>query len=299
MAQTEGYVPVEAGLKLYYRVVGDGRHTVIIPAASWLSADFGPLAEGRCLIFYDQRGRGQSDPDADESHVWTDYEVRDLEAIRQHLALGHVSIIGWSYMGGLVALYAADHPAAVTRLVLMCPISPRSGAPYENADAATQKENARLDPAGIQRLKDMQQAGLDLSDPEAYCRQFQAVITPRQMGKPQALAHMRSDPCQYPNEWRHNLVGHNRIHVPEASRTYDWRPRLSTLQAPTLVIHGSEDLIPLESSQEWTALLPNARLLTVAGSGHYPHLEAPEIYFPAVDQFLRGTWPDGAEPGQG
>src|SRR5207249_5679919 len=118
---------------------------VIIPAASWLSADLGPMVKGRRLIFYDQRGRGPSDPDADDSHIWTDYEVRDLETVRRHFALDQVSIIGWSYMGGLVALYAAEHPEAVTRLILMCPISPRSGAPYENAEATAQKENARLD----------------------------------------------------------------------------------------------------------------------------------------------------------
>jgi proline iminopeptidase len=70
---------------------------------------------------------------------------------------------------------------------------------------------------------------------------------------------------------------------------------LISIKVPTLVIHGTEDLIPLESAREWAATLPNARLFTIPEVGHYPHLEAPEIFFPAVDQFLSGEWPEGAE----
>ena len=69
---------------------------------------------------------------------------------------------------------------------------------------------------------------------------------------------------------------------------------MNRITTPALVIHGTEDLIPLESSKEWVDTLPNARLLMIEGSGHYPHLEFPEIYYPAVDQFLKGEWPGGA-----
>jgi pimeloyl-ACP methyl ester carboxylesterase len=56
-----------------------------------------------------------------------------------------------------------------------------------------------------------------------------------------------------------------------------------------------EDLVSLETSQEWAAVLPDSRLLTIEGSGHYPHLEAPGVFFPAVDSFLRGQWPQAAQ----
>ena len=246
MKNSGGYILVDSELQLYYRSVGAGPDTVVIPAATWLAADLESLAQGRRLIFYDQRGRGQSDADANESHVWTDYEVRDLEAIRQHFGLEQMSILGWSYMGGISALYAAAHPGRVKRLVLMCAISPRSDAPYDDREAVAKKEGERIDPDGAKRLREMQQSGFDTSDPEAYCREFQKVIVPRQLGKPEALARMRSDPCAFPNEWRHNIAKHNRTHIPPDSRHWDWRQRVSSVQAPVLVIHGSEDLIPLE-----------------------------------------------------
>lgn len=295
MKESEGYVLVEEGLRLYYRVVGAGPDTVIIPGACLLTADLESLAQGRRLIFYDQRSRGQSDVDPDASRIWTDYEVRDLETMRQRFSLEQMSIIGWSYLGGISALYAADHPTRVSRLVLMCAISPRSGAPYDDPEEVSRKEDARIDPAGVTRLREMQQAGLDTSDPEAYCREFWKVIVPRQMGRPEALARMRSDPCAYPNEWRHNISEYHRRHFPPESKSWDWRQRVSLVEAPTLVIHGMEDLIPLESSREWAVTLPNARLLVIPGCGHFPHLEAPELYFPALDRFLSGDWPEEAE----
>lgn len=282
-------------MRLHYLSVGTGPDTVVIPSAAGLAADVEPLAKGRRLIFYDKRGRGQSDVDPDESHIWTDYEVHDLEAIRLHFGLEQMSIIGWSYMGGIAAIYASDHPARVDRLVLMCAISPRSEAPYNDPEAVAKKEGERIDPDSVKRLEEMKRAGLEAEDPVAYCHEHNRVYIPRQMGKPEALARMRSDPCVFPNEWPQNLSEHWQKHFPPESMSWDWRQRVSSVRAPTLVIHGMKDLIPLESSREWAITLPHARILIIPGAGHFPHLESPEGYFSAVERFLRGEWPEEAE----
>ncbi len=69
---------------------------------------------------------------------------------------------------------------------------------------------------------------------------------------------------------------------------------MSQVTASSLVVHGMEDLIPLESSREWVDILPQARLLAIEGVGHFPHLEAPETFFPSVERFLDGKWPEEA-----
>ena len=71
--------------------------------------------------------------------------------------------------------------------------------------------------------------------------------------------------------------------------------RMAGVEAPALVLHGEEDLIPVESSREWATAFPNARMLVIKGSGHYPHLEAPAAFFAAAECFLAGDWPEGAE----
>ncbi len=75
---------------------------------------------------------------------------------------------------------------------------------------------------------------------------------------------------------------------------WDWRSALTTVPAHTLVVHGTVDPIPIASARAWAAALPHARLIALAGVGHFPYLEAPTRFFPAVRAFLADGWPDDA-----
>lgn len=79
---SESWVPVEGGLKLYARVVGQGPVTVIVPGAAYLVRDFARLAKGRTLIFYDPRSRGASDLVLDRARLGVERDIEDLEAVR-------------------------------------------------------------------------------------------------------------------------------------------------------------------------------------------------------------------------
>jgi thiol-disulfide isomerase/thioredoxin len=73
------------------------------------------------------------------------------------------------------------------------------------------------------------------------------------------------------------------------------RPELADLEVPRLVIAGAEDAIPLEGVREWVAGLPNACLVVIPESGHWPFVEGKERFFGAVEAFLDGGWPEGGE----
>jgi pimeloyl-ACP methyl ester carboxylesterase len=75
---------------------------------------------------------------------------------------------------------------------------------------------------------------------------------------------------------------------------WDWTTSLNKAVAPTLIIQGELDPLPIESARKWAAAMPNARLLELKGIGHFPYVEAPDVFFAAVDRFLMGEWPDGA-----
>jgi proline iminopeptidase len=66
---------------------------------------------------------------------------------------------------------------------------------------------------------------------------------------------------------------------------FDLRPRLQHVEAPTLVITGSEDFIAGPAAQEFDAL-PNARRVVIDGAGHMTFVEAPEQFRDAVLSFL-------------
>jgi proline iminopeptidase len=283
--EEEGYLPTEHGLRLFYRRVGEGPDIVVVPSGSWLEADMGPLINPqRTWIFFDTRGSAASDTVTDSTQVAAGYELRDLEAVREFFQIDRMALLGWSMFGPIAARYAAAYPQHVSRVVMMCPGYMRSEAPYLDMAKMRETANARIDPAGLQRLEELKQEGFDTAQPEAYCKEHQRVYLVWQMGRPETLANMKSNPCAHENSWPRNIIAFIEKLPPPG--TYNWREVAASVQSPTLVIHGSEDLIPPGSSAEWAETIPNAELEVIEGSGHYPHLEAPERFFAVVDRFL-------------
>lgn len=291
MKHQEGFVLTKDGLRLSYQILGNGPDTVIVPAASWLAADLEPLAEEHTLVCYDQRSRGQSDA-ANDSQISMDFEVSDLEIVRQHVGVETCALIGWSYLGAVTTLYAAAYPERVSRLLLIGPMSPRE---YEYDDPRHVDAHARLDPIALQRLEAMEAAGVDVSDPLTYSREHWRVCMPAQMGNPAGLARMKSAPWAFPNE---HPAAIDRMFAALFANSQleerDWRSQAAAVKIPTLVVHGLEDLIPVASSREWVASFPDARLFTMPGVGHKPWLEDPDTFFAVARQFLNGAWPEGA-----
>ncbi|MCI0779318.1 MAG: alpha/beta fold hydrolase [Chloroflexi bacterium] len=64
-------------------------------------------------------------------------------------------------------------------------------------------------------------------------------------------------------------------------------PALCDVRTPTLLVWGSRDpLFPIEDARRAARVLRGAELLVVEGSGHWPYLEAPETFNPALLGFL-------------
>jgi proline iminopeptidase len=288
----EGYVPVEGGLRLHYRVIGAGRDTVIIPSDVGFGTRADGLARGRTVVLYDPRGRGRSDEVKDPSLVGMDYEVRDMEALRRHLALERVSLVGWSYLGGMVALYAARYPERVDSVVQVGPMPLRKRPHW---DAYLKNQQARRDAASDERLATMQKEGLPERDPVAYCKAFYEAMALTMLAKPDATGILPPGLCDLPNErpTGHPFSVSGKLF--EGLGDWDWSEEVGRVRARVLTVHGAKDNIPLESSREWVKTLKNARLLVFGASGHLPFAEEPTEFTRAVDRFLRGAWPEHAE----
>src|SRR4051812_21605558 len=105
---SEGYVVTSDSARLFYRVVGKGRDTLIAihggPGVDLESIfrDFAPLERKHVVIFYDQRGAGRSELPADTARLFVDRQVEDLDDIRRHFHLDRVNLIAHSY-GPLLA----------------------------------------------------------------------------------------------------------------------------------------------------------------------------------------------------
>jgi len=76
------------------------------------------VALHRLVVFYDQRGTGASRHVQKGASQDMDAQVADLEAVRAHLGLEKVALLGDSYGGMLVMAYASAHPQHVAKMVL-------------------------------------------------------------------------------------------------------------------------------------------------------------------------------------
>src|SRR5215217_429195 len=57
----ERYVLTADSVRLWYRVIGQGKETVLAPVGVYHGTHLDALAKGLGLVLYDPRGRGRSD----------------------------------------------------------------------------------------------------------------------------------------------------------------------------------------------------------------------------------------------
>ena len=108
------------GRRLAYERRGSGPLLVCHPGGPGGSAaefrDFAGLDDTFELVLLCPRGSLGSDPADDYSLA---SYVRDVEALREHLGVEQVDLLGFSHGGCVAMAYAAAHPAHVRRLLLV------------------------------------------------------------------------------------------------------------------------------------------------------------------------------------
>lgn len=293
-----GYVAGEGGVRLFYQVDGGGPDTVVVlhggPGLNLegLRPDLRPLARHRTLLYFDQRGSGHSDM-PDTLRLTAALMVEDVEAVRRAFRLDRLTLFGHSWGGGLAVLYAARYPERVQRMVLVGSIPPRLH-PYVDQYVAGQA--ARHDSTENARSAVLDSLVAVVPDPHRPCRESNRIFLRGVAATPEAASRIKGDLCAgTATNVRSQGVVNRRVWAsilpgfPQGefeSYHYDWRPIAARIEAPTLVVHGAEDPMPLDASAEWKSAFPNARLEVIQGAGHYPHAEQPDRFFPAVEGFL-------------
>lgn len=290
---SEGLIGTQDGIELYYQRFGDGQEAIIIPGGMYLSYEFKRLAaENRILVFYDQRGRGRSEAISDKSKLGIRFELSDLESIRKYFGFERISLIGWSYSGAVVVLYAIKHPDLVKRIVQIGPIPPRK-KPYFDQFISTL--SSRRDSSELALLDDISNKFEKTGNLEEYIRDHYEVSHKALKYDTEKEEHFRPDFFTLENERPDKVWNVVLPTIIESFGDWDFRDKLSNITIPVLTVHGDYDAIPLESAREWSSSLPNNRLLVVHDAGHLPWFEKPSMIFHALDTFLEGDWPEKTE----
>ncbi len=231
---------------------------------SGFKGPFSPLTSAMQLVYFDHRGQGRS-ATGDTSRYTLDENVEDMEALRRHLGLGPIVSIGTSY-GGMVAMaHAARYPDAVSKLIL-CVTAAHSGfiarAQQFIAERGTPEQKAVCDTLWAGGFKD-----------RAMLAHYYDVMGPLYSVKhdPVASALTRSRGTNSP-------IPLNLAFGPGGFlRSYDLRPELSRITAPTLILAGRQDWIcPPDFSEEIHALIPGSRLRIFENASHSLRVDVPD-----------------------
>jgi proline iminopeptidase len=211
-----------------------------------------PLSQKMQLVYFDHRGQGRSARGAKETYT-LDNNVEDMEALRQHLGLDQIVVIGASY-GGMVALtYASRYPQNVSHLIAIVTVPDYRF--LERAKAILAERGTEAQKAIAQRLWEGN------FENEEQLREYFTVM--------RSLYSITYDPDSPPKVWDRAILSPDAINVAFGGflRTYDIRSELPKITAPTLVIGARHDWIcPPEFSEEIANAIPNAdlRFLSIA-----------------------------------
>jgi proline iminopeptidase len=264
---------------LAYRYTGNGPLLVCHPGGPGFSsrylADLAGLGDSFTLILLDPRGSGASDPAS--SYATSDYAA-DLEAVRMHLDLEQMDLLGHSHGGVAAAAYAAQHPTRVRRLILastLVRIHP------EEMEAAMQERSAEPWYDDAREALEQEGAGEYESKDElaALARRFWPMYFARYDDVARAYLEKSIAP-ERPNP--DALREFN-----EGIETWDMRGELPLIKSPTLVITGERDFITGPAcSQEIADGIAGAELVIIPDCGHFTFVECPQRFGEEVARFL-------------
>jgi proline iminopeptidase len=244
------------------------------PGASqdYLRPQFDLLARGRTILYYDQRGGGQSPAPREAPLDWRAH-VADLETIVRAHAAPPATLLGFSWGGLLAILFALEHPDLVGRLAL---IGPAPTYPDARREYLAEFERRQAAPAVAAARAALSASGLRERDPEAFWKRAFEL----------AVAGYFKDPARARNLTPFRVDSRAQHAVWESLKGADLRTRVGAIHQPTLILHGRYDPVPVHASELLATLLPNARLVVFEDSGHALYAEETDEFVRELNAFL-------------
>ena len=223
------------------------------------------LAERHRVVLFDNRGIGGSD--VPPGPYTAAQMAGDAVAVLDDAGIDRAHVIG-SSLGGMVAQEVALRwPERTDHLVLLSTTPGGEGAapmPQQTVDLLA--EMPEMEPE--QALRRAIRNALAPAHAEARPELVEEI-----------LEHRLAAP-QDPAGWQAQA---------HAGTTYDGGGRLGGITAPTLVLHGDQDVVVAPANGQLLAdRIPGARLVVLEGHGHLPYWEDPDRVAEEIRGFLGG-----------
>lgn len=204
------------------------------------------------LIYIDQRGCGFSD-ESDTDLYTLEQNVEDIEALRKHLGLEKIWVLGHSY-GGMVAMsYALKYQNYLNGLLLMA-TSP-SHRFLEKAKKYVEEHGNKAQKYYAEKL--WEGSFQSEEEVEEYYKVMQPLYSIKSSNNDQKKPYVK-------RAYRVLNKGFSTF-----LRTFDLTEDLKNIDVPTLIVAGKHDWItPVSESEEIHQQIPHSTLHILENSGH-------------------------------
>jgi pimeloyl-ACP methyl ester carboxylesterase len=261
--------------RIAYQVVGDGpRDLVLVPAfvsnleLAWEQPAYERfmrrLAAIARVIVFDKRGSGLSDPVGSAATI--EERIDDVRAVMDAAGSKRADVFGWSEGATIAALFGASFPDRVSALVLFG--SYARGTPTESYPWAVEREAWELMLQEYEEESWGQGLSLMLAAPGRL--DDEALV--RWWGR---FERQSMSPTMVRAVVRLNM-------------DFDIRDVLPSIRVPTLVIHRTGDVLPVDGGRWIAEQIPDARFIELPGDSHWPWITDPDDVVDEVEEFLTG-----------
>ena len=268
---------------LYFSSEGSGKPIILLSGGPGQTVEYmkevgALLPPGFRHILLEQRGTGRSQPpNLSSDNLSLRRYVEDLEALREHLKLDRLILVGHSWGGFLAMAYASAFPDRAERLIVIAP----SGASPEYQQWLWDNVVSRLHTEDKESLAYWRKAFQRGFDKNAAGSEIVRSYWPGYFyDRAKGLAWAAQLPDRFIN------VAVAEIMIPALQKSIDIRPGLVRINCPVLIIQGHQDPIGQKPVEEIHSLIKSSTLRYIPKSGHFPWVEQPEPIRTALNEFL-------------
>jgi class 3 adenylate cyclase len=263
-------------VRVAYQVVGDGpRDLVLAPGfvsnleLAWEHPPYERfmrrLASFARVIVFDKRGSGLSDPVGEAATL--EERMDDIRAVMDATLSERADVFGWSEGATMAALFGASRPDRVSALVLYGSLA--RGTPAEGYPWAVAREAWEL--------------WLQEDDDEAWGKGFSLMNLAPSRFEDEALVRW------WGRFERQSMSPRMSRAALRLGMELDIRDILPSVRVPTLVIHRTGDVLPVEGGRWVAEQIPDARFVELKGEDHWPWITDPDEIVDEVEEFLTGV----------
>jgi proline iminopeptidase len=283
MQVQELFIPAK-GTKLFCRTCGTGSPLVVLHGGPGLTQDYllpqmYELAKNHFVIFYDQRGCGESEAVISPEEITLENYLVDIEAIRKAFGFEKISILGHSWGGFLAMKYAMVHPNCVDKLVLA-----NSMPASSEGLAAFISEYSRRTAHIKDELQEIQDSPLFQNGDPKEAERYYKLIFQTYLHDPKKIDDLT---CSTTTKAVVNGTAVMNILRPATFfQPFDMLPQLKELSMDVLVIHGDVDPIPADTAEATHQAISGSKYVVIKNCGHFPYVEKPSEFFDEIEIFL-------------